>query len=93
MITASDKDSGPAGELSYDIISGNDIGNFKLEQLTNEQVELQSASAGLVPGVYDLTIQVSDGQEPVHKNTMTITVVVNQGYINCSIDVFGELKD
>ena len=85
-LQATDADSGPAGQLHYIIASGNEVKNFKLHQQSNNIVEIQSNSAGLLPGTYDLTIIVMDGQPPLVKNdtaVVTVTVIL-PGNISCN---------
>ena len=90
-LQATDEDSGPAGQLHYSISSGNGANNFKLTQISNEVVEIQSNSAGLKPGTFVLNILVEDGQTgDVRDDTAVITVIVTEGFFNCSNTNFGK---
>ena len=89
-LTAMDTDNGPAGQLHYDITDGNDVRNFKLHQTSNGIVNIESNSEGLIPGTYNLTVVVSDGQAPVMTDTANLLVVVTMGDIDCSNENFGK---
>ena len=90
-LRASDQDTGPAGQLQYQIAAGNKGGNFKLNQISNGAVEIQSNSEGLKPGSYNLSIIVSDGQSPIQEDeTFVLVVVVKNDEINCTNENFGE---
>ncbi len=89
-LAAMDSDRGPAGLLHYNITHGNDDRNFKLHQTSNGIVMIQSNSEGLLPGTYNLTVVVSDGQTPVMTDTANVLVIVTMGDIDCSNENFGK---
>ena len=91
VLQASDKDKGPAGELTYAITDGNYPVNFRLNQTSNTIVRVETAAATLFPGEFLLAIEVSDGQKPVKKDSANVLVIVSAGNIDCTNDNFGML--
>lgn len=89
VLQASDKDKGPAGELTYAITDGNYPVNFRLNQTSNTMVRVETAAATLFPGEFLLAIEVSDGQKPVKKDSANVLVIVSAGNIDCTNDNFG----
>ena len=73
-VTATDKDTGTNGQLSYSITSGNGDKKFTIdnkgEVRTNQVLNFEDKSS------YTLGIKVQDGGQPSRSDTTTLTVIV-----------------
>lgn len=79
-VTATDRDSGPNGQITYSITSGNERGFFVIEQgiikvSKNLDIESQNHSADFM---YRLNVFATDQGTPALNNTVTVTVLVQQ---------------
>lgn len=85
--SAIDADRGPAGEVSYSITAGNEEKFFMIDETGDVRV----ASSPLLPGIYHLTITVSDHGSPSLSTSAVLTVtVVAEGAVDCSSDTYGK---
>uniref|UniRef100_A0A8C3SY76 FAT atypical cadherin 4 n=1 Tax=Chelydra serpentina TaxID=8475 RepID=A0A8C3SY76_CHESE len=72
-LTAVDKDSGPNGQLNYEIIDGNKENSFSISRATGEIRSVRPLDREKLAR-YTLTIRVSDGGAPLQSTTVKVIV-------------------
>lgn len=84
---ARDADEGPAGEVSYAITAGNEEQFFMIDETGDVRV----SSSPLLPGIYHLTITVSDhGSPPLSTSAVLTVTVVAEGAVDCSSNTYSK---